>query len=363
MNKQIKVYLQYPWKFPDSPYYKYLIENPPENIQYINAEKQKGVITNKNFFWFSNFLKRNIRRFANIFHLAIPNAHLSPEGDYDLIHCAHCLSKNKNKPWVADVESSWQMYIGNKTEKAKKKVRKILQRNNCKKIIAWTEDTKKEIIKDFPEIKNKVEVVYPAIPFKRIVKKKKEKINLIFSGRYFYWKGGLHALETINRLTKKYKNVYGIINSETPEEVEREYSSNKKIKFYKLIPQEKLFELYQESDIMIYPGYSDTFGFGFLEAMSFGIPVVTVDGFARKELVENKRTGFVIEKNFELNEKSIQEINEEIIKKIEEKTSMLIENKMLIKKMSQNCLEEIKNGKFSIKEKNKLMKRVYEGSY
>jgi glycosyltransferase involved in cell wall biosynthesis len=114
---------------------------------------------------------------------------------------------------------------------------------------------------------------------------------------------------------------------------------------------------------MIYPGYSDTFGFGFLEAMSFGIPVVTVDGFARKELVENKRTGFVIEKNFELNEKSIQEINEEIIKKIEEKTSMLIENKMLIKKMSQNCLEEIKNGKFSIKEKNKLMKRVYEGSY
>jgi len=361
MNKQIKVYLQYPWKFPDSPYYKYLIENPPEGIEYLNVEKQKGVIVNKRFLWISNLLKRYLRIFVNIFKITFPNAHLSPDEDYDLIHCAHCLSKNLDKPWVADFESLWQMYIGEKTEKAKKKVRKILQRENCKKIIAWTEETKKEIIKDFPEIKNKVKVVYPAIPKRNFKKKQNEKINLIFSGRYFYWKGGLHALETIDRLTKKYKNVYGIINSVVPEGIKRGYLQNNKIQFYELLPQEKLFELYQESDIMIYPGYSDTFGFAFLEAMSFGIPVITVDGFARKELVENGKTGFVIKNNKKIID-YIRKKDEETIQQIEKETSKLIEDKKLREKMSKNCLEEIRNGKFSIKERNKKLKKIYEES-
>ena len=81
--KQIKIYLQYPWKFPDSPYYKYLLQEHPKEIKYLNAEKQKGVITNKRFFWLSNFLKRNIRRTFNLFKFSIPNAHNSPDGNYD----------------------------------------------------------------------------------------------------------------------------------------------------------------------------------------------------------------------------------------------------------------------------------------
>ena len=110
--KNIKVYLQYPWKFPDSPYYKYLIDSPPEGIEFQNSKKQKGVITNKRFFWFSNFIKRNIRRFATKLKLSIPNAHLTKtKEEYDLIHCAHCLSKNKNKPWVADIEGIFSLMI------------------------------------------------------------------------------------------------------------------------------------------------------------------------------------------------------------------------------------------------------------
>jgi glycosyltransferase involved in cell wall biosynthesis len=359
MNK-IKVYLQYPWKFPDSPYYKYLVDYPPENVQYLNVEKQKGVITDKKFLEISNSLKKHLRRFVNIFKITFPNAHLSPEGDYDLIHCAHCLSKNKDKPWIADIESLWQIYVGKKTEKAKEKVDKILQRENCKKILAWTEETKREIIKEFPEIKNKVEVVYPAIPKRDFKKKQKKEINLIFSGRYFYWKGGPHALKVIDRLTKKYSSVYGIINSEVPEKVKEKYSKNKKIKFYDLIPQNKLFELYKESDIMIYPGYTDTFGFAFLESMSFGIPIVTVDGFARKELIEEGKTGFVIKRPDISWKKKVVLISEEekVIQELMNKTEEIIKNKKLRENMSLNCLKEIEEGKFSIKERNKKLNKI-----
>ena len=149
----MKIYLQYPWKFPDSPYYKYLLQEVPKEIEYHNIEKQKGVITNKRFFWFSNLLKKILRRSLRIFFPSILNAHLSPKGDYDLIHCAHCLSKNKHKPWVTDFEAYWQLWASTKkTKKGVEKARKILQSKNCKRILPWTEKIKKELIEMFPEL-------------------------------------------------------------------------------------------------------------------------------------------------------------------------------------------------------------------
>ena len=75
--KKIKIYLQYPWRFPDSPYYKYLIDNPPENVEYLNTKKQKGVITKKSKFLLSNRLKKIIRNILNLMWLSIPNAHIT----------------------------------------------------------------------------------------------------------------------------------------------------------------------------------------------------------------------------------------------------------------------------------------------
>lgn len=359
--KKIKIYLQYPWKFPDSPYYKYLLEKTPENVEYLNAEKQKGVITNKKFFWISNFLKKSIRKILRRFYPSMLNAHKSPKGNYDLIHCAHCLSKNKNKPWVFDIEAFWQFWVSTKkTKVGLRKAEKILKRKNCKKILPWIEKIERELLLSFPQLKEKIELVRPAVPSKIKSKKFGKEITLVFSGRYFFQKGGLHALKTIDILTKKYKNVKAIFNSEIPDEIKRKFEANKKIEFYGLIPQNKLFELYQKSDILIYPGYTDSFGFAYLEAMSFGIPIITVDGWSRKEIVTEDKTGFVLERPKKFSWNKIGEKEEKVIKKLIEKASLLIENRNLLKKMSKNCLEEIKNGKFSIKERNKKLKRIYE---
>lgn len=361
--KKIKVYLQYPWKFPDSPYYKYLLQEHTKEIEYLNATKQKGVITNKRFFWFSNFLKRNIRKSVNLFYPSMLNAHRSPKGEYDLIHCAHCLSKNKDKPWVADVEGIISIYVSTKeTNKGIKKLNKIISMKNCKKIMPWTKQTKEEIEKWIPQYKDKLELVYPAVPL-QINKKKvyKKELNLIFVGRYFYLKGGLHALEAINRLTKKYKNVYAKFVSEIPEEIKRKYSKNKKIKIYNLMSQKDLFKkVFSMGDILVYPGYSDSFGFVYLESMSFGIPIISVNGYARKEIIDEGKNGFLIDlpKNFTW--EGSKKHNEKIVSELVKKTSKLIEDGVLRKKMSKECIKLIKSGKFSIKERNKILKKIYE---
>jgi glycosyltransferase involved in cell wall biosynthesis len=61
------------------------------------------------------------------------------------------------------------------------------------------------------------------------------------------------------------------------------------MKLLPLMPQDKLFkEVFPKSDIFVYPGFSDTFGFALTEAISFGVPVVTVDGYSRREIITKK---------------------------------------------------------------------------
>ena len=357
--KKIRIYLQRPWKFSDSPYYQYLRESPPHNVEYINADEFR-LIQSKIKFKINNFLKQNIKKTLRLFH-GIPNAHYTKTNkQYDLIHCAHCLSLN-NRPWVCDIEYAEQFFASNRIRN-KKYVLNILKKENCRRIIAWTKWSENSILKEFPEIKNKVEIVYPGIPKQKFKKDKKKRINLLFSSRRFYFKGGLHALEIINRLTKKYENVYGIIVSDVPEEIIKKYSVNNKIKFLGFINKERLFkEVYPNSDIFVYPSYTDTFGFQLTEAMSFGIPVVCVGGHSRKEIIETGKTGYVVNERENLNVKSLENLEDykDIIKEMEKKVELLIKNRKLRERMSNNAIKEIKKGRFSIKERNKKLERIY----
>lgn len=366
--KNIKIYMQYPWTFPDSPYYKYLVDSPPKGIKYQNISKQRGIIINKGGFWLSNFLKKNIRSWLNKFNLSLPNTHLSPKGDYHLIHCAHCLSKNKNMPWVTDIESYFSLFLsGALNKRTDKKVKKIILGKNCKKILAWTEATKKEILKRIPEIWEKIEVVYPAVPLfhrKKRKSNKKNKLKIVFAARYFWIKGGLVALESLSQLTKKY-DLEVIFISDVPPHIRKKYPN---IKIFDMVPQKIFWKHLENADIFFYPSFVDTFGFSLLESMSFGVPIITINTNATnacKEIVTDGKTGFVVNALYYTGDeaysggKHIGPNEEKIISKLIEKTSELIEDTKLRDSMSKNCIQVIKNGKFSIKKRNKKLEKIY----
>jgi len=363
--KKIKVYLQYPWKVSDSQYYKNLVEYPPEEIEYLNS-KDVGIITKKKKFILSNLQKSLIRRIMGILNFPFPNIHLTnPKKECEIIHCAHCLSLNRQKPWIADFEGIWQTTVSGKDTLLNKTiVNRILKRRNCKKIVVWTEKAKKDFLETFPEIEEKIKVVPFALPLQKMKKVKKDRVTLLFISRYFYEKGGLEALEVIDFLTKKNKGVFGIFVSDIPKEVFKEYSKNKKIKFHSLIPHEKIIkEIYPNSDILVYPGFSDSFGFVMPEAMSFGIPVITVDNVARREIVEDGKTGFVVDadQKFMWGGGPLKLTNrEKLVGALTEKTEKLIKDKKILGKMSLECRKVIKEGKFSIKKRNIEMRKIYE---
>jgi len=360
----MKVYLQYPWRYSDSPYYKYLTTNPHDGIEYLNINQAKGVITSQKKFSVMAKIKDILRAMLKV--VKLPNIALTIGKEYDLIHCCHCLSLNKN-PWVVDVEHYWNFASSGEisySDKGKKRIKKFLKNSDCKKILAWSEDCKNTIIEAMndKEIDDKIEVLYPALKVQNNLKVFNNDINILFVGRYFYGKGGHHALKVFNRLTQLFPTITCTVVSDVPEQIKEKYLDNKQLKIYDIMPQEKLFKLFEKASIFFYPGYSDTFGFALLEAMSFGLPIVTAEGFAKAEIVEAGRTGVIVptgEIDW-INGRPVFKDELTLLKSFVNELSSLIRLKHIRNQMGEQAYNEIDYGKFSIAKRNQKLIRIYE---
>ncbi len=361
----IKVHFQYPWIVPDSSYYKNILNNPPKWVKYINVDLKKydGIVSSKKFKYMKS-LKSTIRKTINL--VKIPNYQISKIKDADLIHCAHCLSLNKI-PWVVDTEHYWNFAAASEIAYSylgKKLIEKQLSKENCKAILPWSNAAKNsisDVIKN-KNILNKINILPFATDLKNKTKKKHEGINLLFVGRYFYQKGGQDTLKVFDNLTKKYDDVNATFVSDVPKEYLDKYSKNKKINFLNLMPQKELFKkVYPNSDIFVYPGYSDSYGFSFIEAKAFKLPIITVDGFARDDVVEDNKDGYII-RNPKITWKNNLPIinNKQVILDMQSKIKELIENNNLRKKFGNNGYKKVESGIFSIDYRNKKLKEIYD---
>lgn len=346
----------------DSPYYTTLLKYPPKDVRFTGISTEKvGVITSPKRFIFQDTIKKVFKKLLK--PIQLPNLTFTTVSSIDLVHCAHCLLLNQ-LPWVVDIEHYWSFSASAEISYSRIGrflIKKLLKRKYCKKIMPWTQaaaNTVKKVIED-EEILNKMEVVYPAVFCPEIVRRKSRKITLLFIGRYFYGKGGPFALEVFRRLKQRYDIDCIFISLSIPAEFKRKYGKFAKI--YEYVSDQYLFQrIYPSAHIFVYPGFSDTFGFALLEAMSFGIPIVTVQAFARDEIVEDGKNGFVIEVPPKLNIYRIDGKGEKLIEELCRKTALLIEDTSLRERMGKFGRRLVKDGKFSIEERNKKLRRIYE---
>lgn len=354
----IDIFLLYPGRLIESPYYVNLIKYCPRNCRFINARYLKVEYPIREFYRIKK-LKSLLRKIAKI---GIPSISYAREVNSSLIHAAHCIPLNK-KPWVVDFEYVWSLAanLGNKTNRMHKIIiKKFLSSKYCRKIMPWTNTAKITLEKWYSCIfKEKTEVIYPAMPFISYKKRKKDKFSLAFISRSFYGKGGMIAVEVFRELLKKYDCVEAKVISNTPEKI-RKSTRYERINFIEPLPRKEItHSILPNTNILIYPGFSDSFGFIFLEAMNFGIPIITVDGFARKEIV-SEDVGFVVKRPKNISIETVTKNERKIINEMIEKTIQLIENVSLRKSMGKAGKMKIFKGKFSIKERNKKLKRIYE---
>lgn len=107
--------------------------------------------------------------------------------------------------------------------------------------------------------------------------------------------------------------------------------------------------------------------------MSYEIPVVTINSWANSEIVENGKTGFVVDwprenwlpiADFLPRGKAKQVerkgVDFKLIEKLAEKVSILIQNPKLRRMMGKAAREEVERGKFSLKMRNEKLKQIFD---
>jgi glycosyltransferase involved in cell wall biosynthesis len=354
--------------------YQELINYPPKNVKYIYPKLETfhyGKI---------RMIKRNI--ISLIFNLfQLPRLLYLPKNQTHLIHsCRGVLVLNK-KPWIIDFEHivSTVGYNFNRINNPhyKRIIEKFLSSKYCKKILPWSYAAKQTIFHylNAAKFKNKIEVIYPAMhKISKFRKEKSDKIRILFVGHAFLAKGGLDLVEAFKILNKKYDVKLTMITN-LPKRFDK-LKSLPNLNFISPLPREKIFEFYRQADIFCLPSYVDSFGFVLLEAKAFGLPIVTSNFFAMPEIIRDGETGLLIKipekiRKFPFTKNPKKDLpiyinyvdkgkHKELVDQLINKLSCLIEDNKLRKKFAKEGKKEIERGKFSIEQRNKKLKKIYE---
>ena len=159
--------------------------------------------------------------------------------------------------------------------------------------IAWSEKAKSRAIKQFHYSPEKIHVLPPFIRSRPVnAKIDRQEITIGFIGDDFERKGGPLLLEAFKALRKERTHLnLKIISGHKIED-------SKNIKSYGRKTRDELFNsFYPDCDLFVLPTRVDFFGMAILEAMSFGIPVITTDIYAMDEIIDNGKDGFLVPSN------------------------------------------------------------------
>lgn len=131
--------------------------------------------------------------------------------------------------------------------------------------------------------------------------KKDENLRyLLYIGKIERRRNTLFLINLLHAINKTKNNVKLILigkgESEYIEEVKKEiekYKLNDKIIYIEKMQQEELSNIYKISDIFLLPTEYEIFGMVLLEAMYFGLPVITTYNGGSSTIIENEKNGFI----------------------------------------------------------------------
>jgi glycosyltransferase involved in cell wall biosynthesis len=157
----------------------------------------------------------------------------------------------------------------------------------AKKIIAVSENTKKDLMELYKVKENKISVVYEGVSenLKFEISNFNEKIlnfkpYLLFIGRLEKRKNVEGIVEAYKILKEKYKIPHSLVLAGAPGygyEIIKLKIKNSKLKIFELgyVSEGEKRELIKSADVFIFPTFYEGFGLPILEAQRLGVPVVT----------------------------------------------------------------------------------------
>jgi len=263
-------------------------------------------------------------------------------------------------------------------------LKSLIAKPNFRKLIFWSHaglDTLSSYAGIDPStLAGKVTVVYPAVRrvSDSLVRYRSGDVRLLFSGDFFR-KGGVHAVDAFARARQRYPGISLIVccdeqnDFNTPDRSLRAEYLNKINTLPGIInrgriPREELMtEVYPNTDIYIIPTYVETFGMAILEAMAFGIPIISTNHFAIPEMIQDGVSGVLIDtRRFECEQlfpdylvRAIpSDFRDDMTDAVFHHMCRLIESLELRRSIGQAALDTART-RFSFDRRNAAMREIY----
>ena len=209
---------------------------------------------------------------------------------------------------------------------------KILDWGYCGEVIVETTIVDSSLIKNFSMEERAKKI------------KLGEPISILFLARMERAKGVFELIDAFNELKKEYGSLELILagNGGAYEEVRQYVKNYQGIEMIGHIESEEKAEVFKKSDIYCLPSYSEGLPVSILEAMAFGLPVVTTRVGGLKYFFEEEKMGYT----------SHVKDSKDLIKKLKK----LIENESHIYNMGEYNFNYAQENLIS----DKIAKRLYK---
>ena len=209
------------------------------------------------------------------------------------------------------------------------------------------------------------------------VERTSRTFNFLFIGNSFYEKGGYESLLAFERLDDSYDCRFTAIG-DIPQSIYKRFGANAKITLSQRVPYSKVTEIYSNSDVLVFPTHFDTYGFVILEALSFGLPVITLDSFSGPELVQHEKTGLLLKTYFscfaddygyaaptvaavaKMRTQACSNPPDWYVTQLSESMERMMNDERLRKECSVNAKRQATEGKFSPRRSTEHLQRIYE---
>ncbi len=201
-------------------------------------------------------------------------------------------------------------------------------------------------------------------------------VRLLFVGSAnikgeFEIRGGLEVFEVFLLLRARYPSLQLLIRSDVPSDLKKKLTGIPGLRIIEeVLPRERLEREFREADIFVLPTHS-TPPFVFMDAMSFELPIITLDVWANGEIVDDGRTGLLAKPssrvpyyyrdtrnpNFGSREfrQAIRRPDPSVVDALANLVSFLIERPDVRGRMGRAARWEIEHGRFSVTERNRRL--------
>lgn len=162
---------------------------------------------------------------------------------------------------------------------------------NADAIIASSNSTKRDLVKYYGLPEAKIKVIYPALPQKETTKKSKRENFILYIGTLEPRKNLEGVIKAFSILKSKgypqklviagrkgwdYQNIFKTI---------KRLNLQNEVIYKGYVSEKEKQELYEKASLFVWPSFYEGFGLPVLEAMAYGVPVVTSNTSSLPEVV------------------------------------------------------------------------------